>query len=249
MSRTLVKVQILGDSMIGFQTISLEHKFSAQFLLKITDFNKLERMGTISQVCFLDESVEEYANPIHAFFVLHTLSRRLSLLFVWPGKSDGFDDGRNERVLLPYDDLKAFVRECTWREAPTEWKCLSLEDSTVPRLVFHGRKNLRQCVANKIIRRKLVRYLRDNFSDPDPGVTEVHFYDRVIPYSFTYLETCDLPVRTVGSLTLFHQEDLNKAYYDHTCRKEELNPVRPESAGGHATYWKERRNYSNLQKS
>lgn len=49
-------------------------------------------------------------------------------------------------------------------------------------------------------------------------------------------------VRIIGHDTLFHQENLKKEYYDHICRKEELNPVSSESAGGHALYWKERRN-------
>lgn len=139
---------------------------------------------------------------------------------------------------LPYDDLEAFVGDSKWGGAPAEWKRLSLEYHSSPRLVFLDKRNLRRCLANKAIRRKLVRcLLRGPFSDP--VVQEIHFRDRAIPYSFTYQEICDTSVRTVGSLTLFCQDDPDKAYYQVRSHKES-NPARPEYRKGYDPYLDER---------
>jgi len=176
--------------------------------------------------CLKSISNAEHPIPHQAVFIRLTSSRQLLICFRWLNSLDVSSFVRAECVQLPYDDLEAFVGESKRGGVPTEWKRLSLENHSSPRLVFLDKRNLRRCLANKAIRRKLLRcLLGGRFSDPE--VQEIHFRDRAIPYSFTYQEICDTPVRTVGSLTLFYQDDLDKAYY-HVRSHKEPNPARPE---------------------
>lgn len=235
MGRTMVKVRTIGHSVLTFQTISLENGVSPQFLLPISEFKEMDRSGTLSTRSITDA---EHPIPHRVVFIRLTSSRQLHICFRWLNSLDVSTLARTECVQLPYDDLEAFVEESIWRGAPAEWKRLSLESHSSPRLVFLDKKNLRRCLANKAIRRKLVRCLLEGrFSDPE--VQEIHFRDRAIPYSFTYQEICDTPVRTVGSLTLFYQDDLDKAYYYMRCHKE-TNPARPEYRKGYDPYLEDR---------
>lgn len=223
MSKTMVKVRTIGHDTLIFQTISLENGVSPRFLLPISEFEEMDRRGLLSVKSITDA---EHPLPHQAAFIRITSSRQLFICFGWMNSLDMSGPARTECVRLPYDDLEAFVGDSKWGGAPAEWKRLSLENHSSPRLVFLDKRNLRRCLANKAIRRKLVRcLLRGPFSDP--VVQEIHFRDRAIPYSFTYQEICDTPVRTVGSLTLFCQDDLNKAYYQMRSHKES-NPARPE---------------------
>ena len=223
MSKTMVKVRAIGHDTLIFQTISLENGVSPRFLLPISEFEEMDRRGLLSVKSITDA---EHPLPHQAVFIRITSSRQLLTCFRWLNSLDASGSARTECVQLPYDDLEAFVGESKWGGVPTEWKRLSLENHSSPRLVFLDKRNLRRCLGNKIIRRKLVRcLLRGQFSDPE--VQEIHFRDSAIPYSFTYQEICDTPVRTVGSLTLFCQDDPSKAYY-HVRSHKESNPARPE---------------------
>lgn len=88
------------------------------------------------------------------------------------------------------------------------------------------KKNLRMCLADKLIRKALVRHLRDHFQYS--GVEQVNFYDRVVPYSFTYQEICDTEVRTVVTISLFRLDEQNKVMF-HGISHKEPNPRNPYS--------------------
>lgn len=233
MSKTLVKVRVIG-ALLSFQTVSLENGVSPQFLLPVSKFEELDHAGDI-----LVKSVTDAEHPVphQSAFCRITSLRQLLISFRWLSDLAEFGPVRSECVRLPYDDLEAFVGERFWRGFPDEWKCFSLEKETSPRLVFLDKRNLRQCLANEAVRRKLIRCLRDKFSSRD--VQEVHFRDRAVPYSFTYQEICDTAVRTVGTITLFHQDDLEKAYYRERSHKE-WNPMRPEYRKGYDPYLENR---------
>lgn len=51
----------------------------------------------------------------------------------------------------------------TGSRQPNEWKALSVESRFSPRLVFLSRRNLHDALADKLTRRKLCKFLRDNF--------------------------------------------------------------------------------------
>ena len=218
MGRTLVKV-IASESYIDSQLFSLEHKASPHFYLPREKFEELERDEMV-----LSKSVSGNGQEtsLSAYFHRFLWSRELFICFVWSGAGQPI---RSDSIRLPYDDLAAFVKESRYKGAQAEWKMLSLEELESPRLVFCDKRNLRQCLVDKTIRHKLVHCLRDKFQRPD--VREIRFYDRATPYSFTYQEICDTDIRRVGSITLLHQDDLEKAYYLETSRPER-NPLCPE---------------------
>lgn len=207
MSRILVKATIQRDK-LQLKVISREYGSPFYFCIAKKIFMKLEDDDTLTP-----RDTEAVGLP-RACFIRFEYTRELLICFVWPGLE------QHVSLCLPYDDLAEFVRESEYSGAPKEWKCLSLEPPKLPRLVFHG-KNLHSCLSNRIVRKKLVRFLRDSF--PYDDVREIHFYDRVVPYSFTFRERCDIPERRVGALTLFNQQDISSAFYRVTSHFEK-NP-------------------------
>lgn len=228
MSRTMVKVQVSKkyQDYIDFQTISLEYGHSPHFLLSWHDFELVDCGKDV-----IAESLQRGDDTISckAYFYRKAWAGELSVSFFWKDErrikysGDGSEDNEygSEHILLPYDDLYAFIREQSWGGAPSEWKCLSLEERLQSRLVFVEKRNLRKCLSNQLIRKKLVRFLRDHFYDSD--VPQVNFYDRAVPYSFVFRDMCDTAVRTVGAVTLLNADDPEKARFCFTSRKEQ-NP-------------------------
>ena len=93
---------------------------------------------------------------------------------------------------------------------------LSLRLTARPKLVFHDRERLRECLANRMVRKKLSHALRDNFHYP--YVERIEFYHDFAPYSFLFREVRNGRDGVVGRLH-FHsaQGDLRKATYSvHT---------------------------------
>lgn len=221
----MVKVQVSKKyhDYIDFQTVSLEYGHSPHFLLSWHDFEALERGEDVIAVSL---QRGDSAAPCKAYFYRRAWAGELAISFFWRDErrikhsEDGSEENEcgSEHIRLPYDDLYAFIREQSWSGAPSEWKCLALEDHSQSLLVFVGKRNLRKCLSNKLIRKKLVRILRDYFCDPD--VPQVNFYDRAVPYSFTFEDVCGTAVRTVGAVTLLHADDLGKARFCYTSRKE-----------------------------
>lgn len=221
----MVKVQVSKKyhDYIDFQTVSLEYGHSPHFLLSWHDFEALERGEDVIAVSL---QRGDSAAPCKAYFYRRAWAGELAISFFWRDErrikhsEDGSEENEcgSEHIRLPYDDLYAFIREQSWSGAPSEWKCLALEDHSQSRLVFVGKRNLRKCLSNKLIRKKLVRILRDYFCDPD--VPQVNFYDRAVPYSFTFEDICNTAIRTVGAVTLLHADDLGKARFCYTSRKE-----------------------------
>ena len=221
----MVKVQVSKKyhGYIDFQTVSLEYGHSPHFLLSWHDFEALERGEDV-----LAENLRRGDGnmPCKAYFYRKVWAGQLAVSFFWRDErrikcgEDGGKDNEcgSEHIILPYDDLYAFIREQSWSGAPSEWKCLALKEPSQSRLVFVEKRNLRKCLSNQLIRKKLVRFLRDHFFDPD--VPQVNFYDRAVPYSFTFEDVCGTAFRTVGAVTLLHADDLEKARFCYTSRKE-----------------------------
>ena len=98
---------------------------------------------------------------------------------------------------------------------PVVWKTFSMVLRRQPQIVFKSRRNLHAVLENAAIRRKLIRFLRDQFRWPYSE--QIEFYDDFMPYNFIFKEIqAGEPVMT-GGLILHGQEDLKKAYYSiHT---------------------------------
>ena len=110
----------------------------------------------------------------------------------------------------------SFMGESAKEGGPETWKHLSVRSTSRPRLVFHAQKRLRECVANKTVRGKLARALRDNFHSS--YVEQIDFYHDFAPYSFFFQEVRNARDGICGGLIFHdHQNDLKKASYSvHT---------------------------------
>ena len=121
-----------------------------------------------------------------------------------------------ESVTIPYALLLAFMGESTQDGGPETWKHLSVCPTSRPSLVFHDKERLRECVANKTVRRKLARALRDNFHYS--GAEQIGLYHDFQPYSFFFREVRNGGDGICGGLIFHdHHNNLKEAYYSvHT---------------------------------
>lgn len=205
-NRTLVKASA-GEYCIGFKTISRVRKSRREFLVTRDELMRLEEEQVV------------ISHDIHSFASLRKSAANglMTIDFTWlSGSCGGEVRGWEETVTLPYDALMAFVRDSAQKGGPTQWKHLSVCLTSRPKLVFHDRERLRECLANRMVRKKLSHALRDNFHYP--YVERIEFYHDFEPYSFLFHEVkkgCD---SVVGGLILHnHQGDLRTAAYSaHT---------------------------------
>lgn len=204
--RTLVRA-VIREKYIGLRTISRSRKSPHRFYIPK---HSLEELGYTS-----DDII---VHDIRSFAVLRrTVSGNVEIEFTWLRDDKGNNvSGYREIVTLPYDELMEGLRESVRQGEPISWRALSIDDSAKrPRLVFNSRKNLKDALVNGIVRRKLVRALRDRFQWPAAECVE--FYDDFVPYSFGFREIMDGEPGIVGGLILHGQEDMRNAYYSiHT---------------------------------
>lgn len=196
-----------GENCIDFRTVSWKRKSPQRFLIVRKWLENLEDRRT------------EIVSDIHSFAVLRRSEATglLTINFTWlNGSCGGEVSGWEESVVIPYIPLLIFMRESTREGGPKTWKHLSVCSTSRPRLVFHDQERLRECVANKTVRRKLARALRDNFHSP--RVEQIDFNHDFVPYSFFFREVYNGRDGICGGLIFHnHQNDLKKASYSvHT---------------------------------
>ena len=204
--RTMV-IATAGENCISFKTVRWKRKSRQRFLIV------RERLET------LEDGRTEIVSDIHSFAVLRRSEATglLTINFTWlNGACDGEVRGWEESVTIPYALLLAFMEESTQEGGPETWKHLSVCRTSRPRLIFHDKDRLRECVANKTVRRKLARALRDNFRYS--GEEQIGLYDDFQPYSFFFREVRNGGDGICGGLILHnHHNDLKKAFYSvHT---------------------------------
>ncbi len=139
------------------------------------------------------------------------LKETVHIRFYWLN-SNGFQlTGWEQTIIVPFDDLVSFSNG----DMGERWALLSLEESRQPKLVFCGKKNLHAAVNNPTVRRKLTRFLRDNFQWL--GADEILFYDDMEPYSFFFREMRNGRAGICGGVILHGRENMEKAQYSiHT---------------------------------
>lgn len=204
--RTMV-IATAGECCISFRTVSWSRKSPQRFLIVREWLETLEDGRT------------EIVSDIHSFAVLRRSEATglLTINFTWlNGVCGGEVRGWEESVTIPYAPLLAFMEESAQDAGPKTWKHLSVCSTSRPRLVFHDKGRLREYVANKTVRKKLARALRDNFHSP--CVERIDFYHDFEPYSFFFREVCNGRNGICGGL-IFHNyhDNLKKANYSvHT---------------------------------
>lgn len=161
---------------------------------------------------------EVIVHDIRSFAILRRNARAgtMEIEFTWLGNEGDGVSGYQDTITLPYDNLMECLHESKRQGEPISWKALAIDNTPkCPRLVFNSRKNLKAVLENGVIRRKLVRALRDHFQWPASECIEL--YDDFEPYSFGFREIRDGEPGIVGGLTLHGQEDMKNAYYSmHT---------------------------------
>ena len=202
--RTLVKVSA-GENCIGFKTVSRQRKSPRTFLVTRDELARLEQTPKI------------ITQDIYCFAALrlNTATRTLDIDFSWLQKRYDCElTGWEETVVLPYDALMAFVRASAKEDGPKKWRALSLQAAMTPKIVFVDTERLRQCLENRIVRRKLVQALQTNFR----GADRVEFYHDFEAYSFMFHSHRAGRPSIVGGLILHnYQNNLETAAYSvHT---------------------------------
>ena len=201
--RTLVKVSA-GEHCIGFKTVSQQRKSPRTFLVTRDELARLEQTPKI------------ITQDIYCFAALrlNTATRTLSIDFSWlQHHYDCELTGWEETVVLPYDALMAFVQASAKEDGPKKWRALSLQAAMTPKIVFVDTERLRQCLENRIVRKKLVQALQNNFQ----GADRVEFYHDFEAYSFMFESYRAGRSSIVGGLILHDQGNLKKAHYSvHT---------------------------------
>lgn len=199
--RTLVKLTA-SEYSIGFRTVSFKRKSPRQFLMTRDELKKLDNEGHV-----ITQDINCFA-----VFRRNTRAGTVSIEFAWLC-SEMFEQltGYLETVTLPYDALMNFVRTSKHEGGPSHWMALSVIETRRPRLVFYDTEGLHKCIENRQVRKKLVRFLRDNFKWPN--TEEIGFYRDFVPYSFLFREKCNGKPGITGGVILHMQEDMRKAYY------------------------------------
>lgn len=203
--RTLVYMIFRADS-ICLRTVSRSRKSPHRFYIPRS---RLEALGQTSGIIVHD---------ISSFAVLYrnVYDGTVEIEITWLSGDTHALSGCQETVILPYDQMRAFLNKSTVEDNPVVWKTLSIDGShRRPQLVFKSAKNLHAAITDNAIRRKLVRSLRDEFRCPRSE--RIEFYDDFVPYSFVFKEIKNGQSAITGGLILHNQDDMQKAHYSiHT---------------------------------
>lgn len=200
--RTMVKVSATENCLV-FRTVTKKRKSPHSFYILQDNMEQLRHRRSITSrdgYSYVLMRIDELRDIIHVQFFWLDLH------------ADDTLSGRAETFTLPYHPLMEFVSH---GQPGEELKLLSMKELPKPLLYFHGASNLRAALANKTVRRKLIRFLRDNFNWNN--VDEIGFCNDTIPYSFGFQEYYHGQLLMNGGLILHGQEDMDKAYYSiHT---------------------------------
>lgn len=203
-NRTMVKLSAT-EYCIGFRTVSFTGKSTHSFYILRRSIAELEKSDSIiAQDCgsFAELRRDKTAGTVH-------------IQFTWLSGSDRQIKGRKEMVTLPYQKLRDFLEHSAQPDGPKACNVLSLEPIEKPCLVFCAQENLHAALGNPTVRRKLLRFLRNNFNWT--GSEKVCFYNDVAPYSFFFREFRNGRPGMCGGLIFHGQKDLEKANYSiHT---------------------------------
>lgn len=137
----------------------------------------------------------------------------LNIAIYWPDKDGRPMSDTGESVYVPYDAFMDFYWESRQPCGPAVWRSLDMDYFMQPKFVFEDKGKLHQCLVNEIVRKKLIRYLRDNFyGGVGDSNREIHFCAHPKPYSFTIKKVSSFSTH-VQEMVLRGQNDLSTARY------------------------------------
>ncbi len=201
--RIMVKMTASED-WIFFRTVTKEKKSTSLYVRR----DELLSLADRGRIIAWDHSFAVFTHDKEADTV--------NIRFYWVNMHSGDSfTGRVQSVKLPFEPFMEFVEQSAFGVQPQTWSALSVESQQEPRFIFQSRKNLSAVISNKLVRRKLCKFLRDRFKWCN--CTEITFTDDYIPYSFMFREMRNGTAGICGGLILHGQENMEKAYYEiHT---------------------------------
>ena len=203
MERTMVKISAEEDY-VSLRTYSRKYGRSGQFVFWRKELDELNNKGKIL-------SADGYS---YAMLYLHKNQEGeevIKIEIAWLNSSGNELTGRMERISLIYQDFLCCVEESILSGGKT-YRRLSLPEYHKPVIEFSSSRNLKKIAQRKGIRRKLGKFLDNNFKWPN--TVKVHVMDDgCVPYSFFFQEECISRPGICGGIILHGQEDLKKAYY------------------------------------
>ena len=205
---TILKVRVSDDYLI-FKTVSRARKSSELYVQRdelspLTDGKRVV-LNEYSHFCVISPDERDNA---------------LRMKFYWTDVHyDYCVSGWKQTLTIPRGKFLDFVQQSAAADAPKEWKALSMDEACYPRLIFRKSRSLQQVMDNRLVRRKLVKFLRNNFRWQNTD--EIVFYGDFVPYSFFFREYRrngeDMEEGMCGGVILHGQENMTTAYYSiHT---------------------------------
>lgn len=203
--RTLVSLIFRADC-ICLRTVSRSKKSPHHFYILRSRLEELEHTPYM------------IVHDIESFAVLRrdTYAGTIEIELTWLSGNGISVSGYKETIILPYEQMTAYLDKSVFEDRPIIWKTLSIDNShKCPQLIFKYSKNLHAALTDNIIRRKLVRSLRDDFRWPRSE--RIEFFDDFVPYSFAFKEIVGGKSVMTGGLILHNQDNMQKAHYSiHT---------------------------------
>lgn len=203
MERTMVKISAEEDY-VSLRTYSRKNGKSGQFILCRRELDELNNKGKIL-------SADGYS---YARLYLNKNEKGeevLKIEIAWLNTSGNQLIGRLERLSLIYQDFLCCVEDSILSGGKT-YRRLSLSEYHRPAIEFSSSRNLRKVAQRKGMRRKLGKFLENNFKWPN-SVKIYVMDDDCAPYSFFFREERISGSGICGGIILHRQEDLKKAYY------------------------------------
>lgn len=203
--RTLVYM-IFRTDCISLRTVSRSRKSPHRFYIPRSRLEALEHTPYM------------IVHDIYSFAALRrdTNAGTLEIKITWLSGDGTTVSGYKETIILPYEQMTAYLDKSTSEGTPVVWKTLSIDSSHKrPQIIFKSSKNLHAALIDSTIRRKLIRSLRDDFRWPRSE--RIEFFDDFVPYSFVFKEIMNGKSAMTGGLILHNQDDMQKAHYSiHT---------------------------------
>ena len=206
--RTMLKVRVSDDLLI-FRTVSRQKKSPHLYVQR-------------DELAPLREGKRVVLNEYSHFCIVSPVERDNAILmeFYWLSASgDCHACGWTQTLTIPREKFLDFVKRSAGEDGPKEWKALSMDEIRFPRLIFQKSRSLEQVMGNPQVRRKLMKFLRNNFRWKNTD--EIVFSSDFVPYSFFFREYRrgkeGMEAGMCGGVILHGQEDMKTAYYSiHT---------------------------------
>ena len=196
-NRIMVKITISEDY-LSFRTISRERKSPHRFVMTKSECHRLQ------------EGKQIILRDISSFAVLRRERNtdNITIQFHWLENCDDRLCGYRETVMLPFYDA-IWATECC--KPGTELRFLSIVEHPQTKYTFFAKETLHAILEQRLLRKKFVRFLRDNFRWND--ATEICFYSDFVPYSFFFRCTQRCNLELTGGVILHGQENMTTAKY------------------------------------